>query len=196
MLMLAIAARLAVRFPETAEKSRIPAGGVQIFLAAAAVLWIAGTLLAPVRALPTRPPLSVQYFRVHATLGGEICLLGVLIWFVWQQWRRIRAGVAVGLLARSQATVAAHALVVVGVLLALFSLANQRLDRAHQNAFARACDDVMADKLGEGWQDRYFGPARALLSEPPAGAGGGKGTSAASVPAAATAGSDAAQVRH
>jgi hypothetical protein len=143
---------------------RLPVPAVVWILVAAAALWIVGTLLLTVRSLPTRPPLATQYFRIHLFLGGVISLLSVAAWFIWQQVRRSRASLPVGVLARTHLPTASQALVVVAVLLALMVLADGRSDRAHQAAYAAACEDPIGDKLGPDWQTRYFGSAREVLA--------------------------------
>jgi hypothetical protein len=162
LLAVAIAARVAIRLPASMETHRIPMRGVWLTVALIAGLVILGNVLIPVSADPRRPPMAVQLLRKELTFTGLASGLGLIIWFIWSRKRAFRR-LPVGLIARTQLAVVAQALLIVAVLMPLLLLANSRRDVAHQESYGVACRDVVGDRLGSDWRQRYFEPARSAL---------------------------------
>jgi len=163
LLVLGLAAHLGVEIVPPRERSRMPARAVWI-IAAVMVVTLTGLMIwPPVHAEPWQPPAGIQRFRRIAPLMELEAGVIVLVWAVWSWVRRRRAGLPAGIRMRANLAVASRALLICSVI-ALVSLGiNQRNDRQHQEAFARAAADPLADRLGPDWH-AYLTPMYAVLN--------------------------------
>ena len=157
-------ARVAIRMPNPLEVRRIPMPATLVAPLAMLILLVSAILAMPAAPGPTHPPAALQYLRKELGFAGLAGLLITLPWFVIGQVRRIRGGLPAGLIARTQMAIGSQTLLIVAVLLPLLLLANQRRDLGHQSAYAAAARNPIADKLGVHWFERYFAPAKAVLS--------------------------------
>jgi hypothetical protein len=163
LLCLGPSNRLAVTINPPTADVRIPTRAIWMM----GLLIIAITLVLsfwiPVFHEPWRPPIIIQRFRKVGMLLTAVCVLFLMAWFVWGQFRRRRAHWPIGLLARANLQVAARALLLTSIL-SIATLTVVRIcEGRHQEAFARAAADPLADRLGPNWRQEYLASTQALL---------------------------------
>jgi len=161
IIVVLLASRLCVRSTdERMNCCTLPLSAVWAAMSVLLLTVMAGPFCVDFAQDVWRPPAGIQLFRrVGWVLGMESVVLGV-IWIVWSFVRLRRARLPVGIRARAVLTVTAVAwLAVSGI--SLVSLAiNQLNDHRHQQAFAVAACDPVADRLGPNWPAGYFEGAR------------------------------------
>ncbi len=156
LVAVAMAGRIAVRWPAPMEAQRPPLWSVAVLMGAIVVLVVIGVLALSGSAGAGRPPPEVRMLRRLLSLTGIASGLTVVVWFIVGQVRRRRAGGPAGLAARSQLAVVTRALPLSAALLLACLWVDSREDRAHQQIYAAAARDPVADKLGADWQKHYF----------------------------------------
>lgn len=162
-LAVALAARVAIRFPEPLERQRVSILWIGVVLGLMIVLPLAMSLAFPSQRSAARPPLLVQYFRRELALAGIFSVPLTLAWFIAGQVRRLKGEFPKGLIARSQLAVLAQVILVVAVVMSMMMVANKRQDEGHMGIYAAATQDVVSTQLGPKWQAQYFGPAQMLI---------------------------------
>ncbi len=154
--MAGLAARL---FTAPAEPTGIADTGRKAAMLVATGLGLLAllALLLPVEKSAWSPPAGIQHLRSLGRWFTPVLVATSLSWLVVGSAMRLYARRPVGVISRACLRVLAPALLLLSGVLLIALLVNQSVDRVHEQAYARAAADPMADRLGSGWRDAFAG---------------------------------------
>jgi hypothetical protein len=120
-----------------------------------AIFTLAVALLGPGHE-PGQPPVHVQRLRRVGQLAGLAATLACIVWTITGWRARRRAGVSLGAQSRGVLAVVSRALLACSLLTVALLALNARRDAQYQRRYAAAVLDPITDRLGPGWDQRYF----------------------------------------
>ncbi len=112
-----------------------------------------------------QPPPAVRRFRLVGWALGSTAAVLLLLSVIRAGLHARRGLTAVAMRGRAYLQVACAALLPVGLLLLLCLWGNQRMDAAHQEAYAQAARRPIGDRLGDAWYQDYFAAARQVADQ-------------------------------
>lgn len=109
------------------------------------------------------PPRMVSELRVTGLIALAGCLVLVALWVLINVLRRVAGRFSLAVLARAFLPVIAAGFLYMSLLAFSLLWLNDARNTAHQQAFARAAADPVADRLGPNWYQDHLAGARALV---------------------------------
>jgi hypothetical protein len=165
LMLVGLACWLFARPAEKPEGSAMPAAVVGSFAMLVALTVAAGAWLLPLYREDWRPPAGVQVFRQLGVILAAEWFALIIVWSAWSSVRRRRVHVPTGAWSRVNLGLGSVSLLWMTLLAMALLGVNQHFDRVHQEAFARAAADPVADLLGESWWEDDFAGVRVLLDK-------------------------------
>ena len=110
-----------------------------------------------------RPPVAVCVFRAAGFVTTVLCFLMVALWVLMNVRRGLRGRFSLAVLSRVFLPVVAASFLYMGLLAFSLLWLNDSRNTAHQQAFALAAANPVADCLGPDWYRDHLAGARALV---------------------------------
>ncbi|HSW45540.1 MAG TPA: hypothetical protein VLM89_08210 [Phycisphaerae bacterium] len=161
LVLLGLAVRWCTRVTGVAGKHLSPRGALVVVVV---LLLSLVTLTLTPAGPPWMPPAEIRGFRVGGLALGAVSLLVLVVWIGAALSRGQRGRFSVFAWSRAYLHVTSAALAGMTILTMGALLANRQADLRHRQAFVRAAENPLADRLGSGWIDEYFGGSRELLN--------------------------------
>jgi len=156
MVIVGLVTRLGIKQSERTHRNRRLIVTICVIVAILLLSVLIVPLLFPLKPDSWRPPAGIQRFRQAGFFVGAVSLVFIVLWLIWLCVRRRCLGLPGSVWAHGLLRVATVTLLFVSVFSLIVSGINHRNDRAHQQAFARASADELADRMGHDWYEKYF----------------------------------------
>jgi len=154
-----LAGRFSIRRNDEVNQSYRRRIGLYVVVLLPVLTLILGVLMIPIGTEAWRPPAGIQLFRKLGFVIGAECCIVVVAWMIWALIQHRRMIIPLGTWARATFRVVVFSMLLVSLISLISLVINHKKDLIHQQAFAAAMADPLADRLGTDWHQVYFADA-------------------------------------